>query len=470
MKHFLKRLMGFSLGPILGAFISIAQVPIFTYLLTKEEYGISTLFRTLIVNVPNFLYIGLDQSYTREYHRDSDKRNLMQQAALIPMFIGVILFIVAIIFASPISYWLFDSPEYAYIVWLSGIWVLATVIERFLLLTIRMEEKALEYSKYTLLLKLNVFIVSMALILFGMRDFRVVVFGLLFGQLIGDAVLIFKYRQFFDLSQFKLDPTLVKGMLLFGLPLMLSVSLTSLLNSVDTTMLKTYSTYDELGSYGGAMNVVNIIGILKTAFASFWVPTAYRWYEENKSMAHFKFISDAVLFILTGLFFGLLIFRPVIMLLLGPNYASSQYLIGLLSFPHIMYTLSETTTLGIVFSRKTYLNIFVSMAALVPSVLINLWLTPTYGATGAAFASCGAYIMFYLARTYFSSRSGFSFSQRKHLMTIAMMSLAAIVNAFPVEHRALITWGLGLLCLLIQWTTIRDAWSIKQSSSEWDFS
>lgn len=470
MKHFLKRLMGFSIGPILGALISIAQVPIFTYLLTKEEYGISTLFRTLIVNVPNFLYIGLDQSYTREYHRYPDKRNLMQQAALIPMMVGFALFIVAIIFDESISLWLFDSTAYTYIVWISGIWVLATVIERFLLLTIRMEEKALEYSKYTLLLKVNVFIVSMILIVLGMRDFRVVVFGLLFGQLIGDAVLIFKFRSFFNVSQFKIDPALVKSMLLFGIPLMLAVSLNSLLNSVDTTMLRNYSTYEELGSYGGAMNIVNIIGILKTAFASFWVPTAYRWYEEKKSIAHFKFISDAVLFILTGLFFGLLVFRPVIMLLLGPKYESSQYLIGLLSFPHIMYTLSETTTLGIVFSRKTYLNIFVSVAAIVPSIVINLVMTPRFGAIGAAYASCGAYIMFYLARTYFSSRSGFSFSQRKHLITIVIMTIAAILNAYPIEYRALTTWGLGLLCLVFQWSTIRDAISIKNNSSDWDFS
>ena len=69
MKHFLKRLMGFSLGPILGAVISLIQIPILTTLLSEAEYGISTLFSTLIVNIPNFLYIGLDQSYTREYNR-----------------------------------------------------------------------------------------------------------------------------------------------------------------------------------------------------------------------------------------------------------------------------------------------------------------------------------------------------------------------------------------------------------------
>ena len=138
MKHFSKRLMGFSLGPILGAVISLIQIPILTTLLSEAEYGISTLFSTLIVNIPNFLYIGLDQSYTREYNRYKDKQNLFQQAAFLPMIVGILMFMVTIMFASPISNWLFDSPEYTYIVWLSGVWVLATVIERFILLTIRL--------------------------------------------------------------------------------------------------------------------------------------------------------------------------------------------------------------------------------------------------------------------------------------------------------------------------------------------
>ena len=467
MKHFLKRLMGFSLGPILGAVISLIQIPILTTLLSEAEYGISTLFSTLIVNIPNFLYIGLDQSYTREYNRYKDKQNLFQQAAFLPMIVGILMFMVTIMFASPISNWLFDSPEYTYIVWLSGVWVLATVIERFILLTIRMEEKAIEYSKYTVLLKINVFIVSILLILFGMRDFRVVVFGLIFGQLLGDAILFYNYRSFLNVSQFKLDPKLLKTMLFFGIPLMLSASLNSILNSVDTTMLRNYSTLSELGVYGGAMKIVSIIGILKTAFASFWVPTAYRWYEEDKDIKHFKFISDALLFILTAIFFGLLVFRPIVMLFVG--YEGSKYLIGLLSFPHLMYALSETTTLGIVFSRKTYLNIFVSLAALVPSLLINYLSTPQYGAIGAAFASCGSYIMLYLARTYFSNRTGFGFSQRKQILTIILMTIAAGLNAFDIQYRVGITFAIGLICLVIQWGTVTDMLAIKQNPNEWDF-
>lgn len=281
MKHFIKRLIGFSLGPILGALISLIQVPILNRLLGTAEVGKAYLFQSLIVIIPTYIYIGLDQAYTREYHLQKNKKQLMQLATLIPMIAGVILFIIAIGFDGMISNWLFNDSQYYYIVWYGGVWVLATVFERFLLLTIRMEERAIEYSMFNLLLKIGVFVVSIGLALLGWRDFKVIVYGLIFGQLLGDMILFFRYREFFDLRGFELDWDLLKSMLKFGLPLMVATSLSSSLTAVDNVFIKQYNTDEEVGIYNSALKIINIIGIVKTAFTSFWVPTAYRWYEEK---------------------------------------------------------------------------------------------------------------------------------------------------------------------------------------------
>lgn len=470
MKQFIRRLLGFSLGPILGAVLSFVQIPIMTNLLSKAEYGRAGLFRNLLTEIPNFIYVGFDQAYTREYHRADDKRRILQQSIFFPLVIGVLLLLGSSFFAKPLSYWLFKDEGFSYIIWIAGVWVLATIVERFLLLNIRMEEKALEYSRYTLLLKFLVFIVSVALVLLGVRDFRAVVFGMLFGQLLGDAWLFYKYRTFMNFRGFKADWPLMAQLFRFGFPLMLAVSLTSLLNSLDNIFLNQFSTADDLGTYNATRNIVNVIGVLKTSFASFWIPTAYRWYEENKPIKHYKYISDAVLFVLTGLFFGLLIFKKVIIMILGSKYYDAGFIIGLLSFPHIMYTLSETTTLGIVFSRKTYLNIAVSLLAIIPSLVINYTMTPTWGYRGAATASCIAYVMFYLARTYFSNRSGFGFSQHKQVISILLMLIASSINAFDIAHVEWITLGIGLVTLVVQSSTIMTTLSIRNNPTEWDFS
>src|SRR5699024_825516 len=154
----------------------------------------------------------------------------------------------------------------------------------------------------------------------------------------------------------------------------------------------------------------NALQIIQTAFTSFWVPTAYRWEKEKKDMKNFSFISDMVLLIMTIGFFFILFFKKYIIIILSSDYSEAQYVAGLLSLTPILYTISETTTLGIVFSGKSYYNVFVSVFSIIPNLLLNYLLVPKYGTIGAGIASASAYIVFCIARTYYSRKTGFVIS------------------------------------------------------------
>lgn len=472
MKQFLKRLMGFSLGPILGAGISFILFPIFTNSLSVGEYGIGAGFQTILLQIPSFIYMGMDQAYTREYHHQEDKRDLMQQAMVLPLILGLLISVLALTLSSQLSNWFFRTPEYNYIIVYAAIWVMFTVVERFVLLTIRMQEKALEYSSFSLLQKILNFVVSMTMIFMGIRNLKVIVYGLIFGHLLADVIMFIRYRDLLDIRAFKLDPKLIKLMFIFGLPIMIATSLAAILNSIDTIFLTNFSTSENLGVYQAGSKIGAIIGILKTAFASFWVPTAYRWYEEGKSMKHYKYISDMILFIMSAMYFILLLIKQPLALFLSPDgeFIEVMYIIGLLAFPNVMYTLSETTNLGIVFSRKTHYNIIVSGMSLLVSFSMNMALTPSWGYRGAALASTSAYIIFYLARTYYSSKTGFYFGQSKQVVTMILMVAAGVMNMFPIPYVIIYTLIMAVIALIVQLETIKTTVEIKNNSSEWDFS
>lgn len=473
MKHFIKRLLGFSMGPVLGALISLIQGPLFASLMPVAAKGNADTFQQLLLQIPNFIYLGLDQAYSREYHIYKDKRNLMQMATLVPMAFALVLFVVMIVFADPISLWLFKDSRYSFLVWYSGIWTLSAVLERFILMTIRMEEKAIEYSSFNLLIKIGTFAVSLVLIFMGMTDFTLIVYGLIFGQLGADLILFVRYRHLLDLSQFQVDWLVVGQMVKFGMPLMLSTGIVSALKVMDLTFLTSFSTPFDRGIYGHAAKLAALFGIVKTAFASFWVPTAFRWHKEGKEIKHYQYISEALLFVLTGVFFALLFLKgPIMWAFSGgkAEYMQAQYVLALLCFPHIMYTLSETTTLGIAFSRKTIYNVWVSFLAIIPSVLLNAILTPTWGYRGAAFAGTAAYIVFYLARTYFSRRTGFYFPQSKQVISTLLMLSAGLLNVFDFPYLLWITLAISFLALYIQRSTIIKTFEIKAHPEAWDFS
>lgn len=469
MMHLFKRFSQFSLGTFLGALIALIQVPILTHFLLPEEYGQAGLFRTLITQLPLFLYLGLDQSYSREYHNYKDKSYLVKNSMIIPLINSAILLIIAIIFDDQLSVWLFASSEYKYIIWVSSIWMFFLILERFILLTIRMEDMAKEYSFFTLLTKVNAFIISMLLIVIGMDDFRVVVFGLIFGQLIADIILILKYKHYITFEYLNFDFYFIKQMLAFGIPQMIAITLTSALNAVDNIFINNNNNPIDLGIYNVGLSIVSIIGIIRTAFNTFWLPTAYKWETMSKSIDHYKVVSDVLLLVLTNCFYILLIMKPLITLVIGDKYHSVVTIIGILTLPHILATLSETTTLGILFSRKTHLNIFVGLATFITSLLFNSILTPFFGYKGAALASALAYCMYYFARTYFSKSTGFYFRQNKQIISVFLMLMISILHVIEVPYLMVYTIIFGMISIISQKSTFKELIDIQRNPDNWNF-
>lgn len=470
LNTFIKKLVGFSLGPIFGAFISLMTVPITTYFISPTEYGKASMFTVVQAMMATFIYLGIDQSYTREYHYHENKKELFQNALLVPIMASALLGGIIFVFSEQFSILLFSDGDYKHISILFTLLIVSTVIERFLLLSIRMEEKALEYSFFSIFVKVTVFILTLVLVLLGSRTFLTIVYSTILGQLIGDAFLIFRYRSLFNFKVSYLNKDLIKKMVLFGLPLIVAASLTNLLNTAGRFFLRGYSTYYELGIYTAALKIANVLQIVQTAFTSFWVPTAYRWHKEEKETKYFSYVADVLLFFMTLLFFGILFFKKVIVLILSANYSDAQYIAGLLALTPILYTLSETTTLGIVFSGKSYYNLWVSLLAIGPNLLLNMILVPRYGTVGAAIATAVAYIIFCMARTYFSRKSGFVISFWKQSINIGIFFLAALINTRSTNITLTCTIILFLVSLITQYSTIKDTINIKKSSKDWDFS
>ncbi|MBU5356978.1 oligosaccharide flippase family protein [Enterococcus gallinarum] len=469
MKYFLKKLIGFSVGPILGAVISFITVPITTFFISPSEFGKASMFSVIQSLIITFIYLGMDQSYTREYHSVKDKKMLFQNAILLPLSASAFLSILIFIFRKEVSYILFDNIKYTNISMLFSLLIVFSIFERFILLEIRMREKAVEYSIFSIFVKITILATTIVLLSLGERSFLTVVYSSIFGQILGDCVLFMRYKNLLSFQDFRINQVLVKRMIIFGVPLVIAASVNNLLNTSGRLFLRGYSSYHELGIYNAALKVANLLQILQTAFTSFWVPTAYRWNSENKELKMFSFVADALLLMMTLVFFIIIIFKEYIIILLSNNYSDSQFIIGLLSISPILYTISETTTLGIVFSRKSYLNIYVSLFSLIPNIILNYLLVPIFGTIGAGIAMASSYIIFCLSRTYFSVSNGFKIEYKKQIFNIFLFFFIAVLNTKSNTLVLLITILLFSVSILSQASTIKKIIEIKKYPHNWDF-
>lgn len=469
MNKFIRRFIGFSLGPVIGAMISFFTVPLITAFVSPAEYGKASMFSLFQSIVMTFIYLGIDQAYTREYYAEDDKKSIFLNAVLMPFLLALVLLVIIGIWPQLLSNVLFESPDYTKTAVFFGIAIVFSVVERFILLSIRMQEKAIEFSFFSIVMKVTVFIVAAVMIYFGKRDFLTVVYSTLIGQLLGDAMLFFRYRHLLNIKGFKVNKPLVGRMAKFGLPLVFAASLATLMNSSDRLFLRTFSTFAEIGIYTATLKVSQVLGIVQTSFTSFWVPTAYRWHSEGKEIKYYKIISEIILLVMTLVFFALIFSKDIIVKILSPEYIESKYVLALLCLQPILYTLSETTTLGIVFSRKSYLNIWVSVVSILPNIIINLLLTPILGTVGAGIASGISYVFFFSARTYFSSKNGFSFPFKKHFLSIALFLICALINTQEFQMLSIVNLFLFALTIVVQFSTLMQIKEIYKQPKKWDF-
>lgn len=119
-----------------------------------------------------------------------------------------------------------------------------------------------------------------------------------------------------------------------------------------------------------------------------------------------------------------------------------QYLFFLLFIP-VFHTVSETTTLGIVFSKRTIFNLYVSIICVVTNVMGNYLLIPSLGTKGAAISTAISYLLFFLARTLFSRKLWYKFKLNKYLINISMLCvLTMLIELKMPRYTEIIAMGL----------------------------
>lgn len=425
---FIQNLLKFALGPLGGAVIGFITIPITTWLVNPEQYGLTTMFTLLQGLITSFIYLGLDQAYVREYNNKKySKSKLILNSILLPLLISGIAIVVLILFLEPISLYIFSEVNYILVNCLM-IWLPFIVIERFLLLNIRMQEKGMQYSLYNILTKLFVMILTIGLLLCYERTYTSIILGTMISQIISCIILMILSRNEFEFKNDNIDSALIKKMLKFGLPILPSVIIVWVLNSSDRLVLKQYLTIDEIGIYFAAMKLVTALNMIQSIFATFWVPVAYRWHEENVEKEQFEKVSYGLGIFMGIIFIGVLLCKEIMVMILSPEYSEAKYIVPFLLFSPIMYTMSETTALGIAFSRKTHFNIWVSLIAAVVNLSINLTLVPYIGGVGAAIGTGIAYITFFWARTLISRRYWYKFEVKFYFINMIVLLAVATTN------------------------------------------
>ncbi len=462
----LKKLFEFSLGPVLGAIFSAVSVPIATHYLLPNEYGKTSMFNLMYTVLLMVAYLGYDQAFIREYHENENKNKVLLNSMVIPTIITIILILVVIPSAPLISFFLFESYNHQEVVYMLALALPFLLLERFILVNLRMQERAFEYSFFSLIVKVVAFVCTLFFLFNIRQDFLAIVYSTLISHYIGDGFLIILYHKMFAFKKGDIDKNLIKQMSKYALPLVPATVIGTIFNAEDKLFLKTFSDYTELGYYQVSMTLANMVLILQQAFSTFWTPTVFRWKAENVENAKYEMVQKLVAFFGSVCFMGVLLVKNLLPILLSEKYASTKYILPFLLLYPVMSMIISTTVSGIDFARKTQFTLYFSIAVTIVNFGLNYALVPSFGAVGAAIATGVSHVFYFWIRTLYSRKLWFDFDLKHLIVTSILLSIAAAINSIP-EINDLYVY-IGDIIVIILGIMLYAPFLIKSFSSFWN--
>lgn len=430
-KGLLSHFMVIGSGTIINMLLGFATTPIITRIVDTEEYGKLSIFNMYTSIALMVLCLGLDQALVRFYYKNDSieyKRSLLKLCIGTPMIVCIIISVIVVLFS-----WFNIIPfEFTFdIMVLLCINVMFSILNRISILLLRISYQSKKFAICNILTKIT-FILFALVLIFTIKEnfFRLLTIATIFSILIPTLVAIYFTKDMWKYSSTKLDNK--NEIIRYGLPLILSMGITTLFQAIDKISLNQYCTYSEVGVYSSAMTLINIFAIIQTTFNSLWGPLQVEHYTKYPNDTIFFQRANRIITVIMFLFGISLIFvKDIFALLLGEKYREAAYIIPFLIFNPIMYTISETTSSGIGRSQKSYLNIFVAIGACITNIVGNTLLVPTLECKGAAISTGCSYIVFWFLRMTLSNKQYYvDYGNKKMLVLIILTSGYALYNTF----------------------------------------
>lgn len=438
IKGILRHFATIGVGTLLNMALGFLATVLITRIVNPGHYGELSIFKMYGSLAGSILWLGLDQALVRYYYISdarSYKSSLLRFCTRWPLFITMLVSILIITVTSIQTVDIIYSP----LQWIAlAIYTMGIIFSRFSTTVLRLECKTKEYSWCNVSQQI-VYILLSLLLLYFYKNNEVVV--LIIATIIGQFSVAFfsmlvgrKYWLGHSCS-FTTYNVSKKELLQYAWPFIITTSVATFFQSIDRLSLNYYCDYKEVGVYSSALVLVNVFALLQSTFNTLWTPLSVEHYTKNpEDTSFYKKAQEFITVLMFAFGMTVILFKEIFVILLGHEYREAAYLIPFLAFHPIMYTISEVTVGGLVFKKKSKIQIVVSVVPCVVNLIGNMALIPTYGGRGAAISTGIAYIIFFVMRTLFSNRY---YYVDYSLMRFSILSVSSILFAAYATFHAI---------------------------------
>jgi O-antigen/teichoic acid export membrane protein len=398
---------------VVSNLLPFLTLPIFTRILTKEDYGVLALAQVYAVFVGGIANFGMNVAYERNYfqHRENpkDSGSLLFSSVLFVLFSTTVLGILTYFYRNQLSAWVIGSPGQGDILFWAFLNQCIMNLVIFYQLSLRNAGESVPYLRYTVAISLLNLLLSLYFVVVA----RIGVIGLVYAPLIANGVIFgLLSRRFVRAWSFTLSWPLFLDSLKISYPLTPRIFLGAAGQQFDKYMIGIISTLGGVGVYRIGQQVASLVFSYMTQLEHVFIPGTYRRMfdlkEEGKEavgryLTSFFYVSISVAFLIC------LFSEEVISILTPPAFHDAIDIVTILSIYYGILFFGKITGIQLIYLKKTHITSLLTLSALALNVAVNIPFIYTWGAIGAAWGTMLAGVVscavsFSVAQHYYGIR------------------------------------------------------------------
>lgn len=422
----IKKLAGqtviYGFSSIIPRFLNWLLVPLYTYIFATSEYGIVTELYAYVTFFIIILTYGMETGFFR--FSESGKNPIeVYSTSYISLLTTSLIFILAIILlknniASIIGY--HNHPEYIlYFGLILGIDAICAIPFAYL----RQQQRPILFSVIKISnVGINIFFnVWFLFIVPNYLNYENSYFlrltynpnigvGYIFiSNLIASAsTLLMLSKQIIKIKWF-IDFTLLRKLLIYSLPLLVSGLAGTVNETLDRVLLKHLypdqgNALSALGIYGANFKLGVIMVLFIQAFRYAAEPFFFSYYKnENSTLIYARIMKYFILFCLI-IFLSITMFIDVIQYFIGSNFREGLSIVPIILFAYMLYGIFFNLSIWYKLKNVTKYGAYLTIIGSVVTIFVNVFFIPKYGYYASAWGHFFSYMVMVILSYFIGKR------------------------------------------------------------------
>lgn len=377
-------------GTIISAILGFINTPLLTRILEPKVYAQYGMLITFTTVLATFIYLGQDEAFMRFFDkRREDYKSYLWRCIRIPLLLFVIVMMLLLEPTHTLLNWVFESNLPVFTCVLIGVYVIVIVIQRFLMLTARMEERAANYALSNIVTKGGFIVATVVVYHFAKSlPFDEIIICLLFGVVVALFINLMVVTRISHGSNPEGEDITSKELFRFGLPFAFSTTLFFTVPLIEKLIIRTQTSWEVLAIYTAAAIFVTVMNLVKTTVNSIWVPYVYKNYQnEGKFKQVFYNVGISLIAFCLAVIAGTILTRRWLVMVFDEKYFEAMLIAPAMVCGACFDLLSCIYSIGINITKKTKYHIIIPVVQLAVSSVVLFSLLPVLDlrATGISY-------------------------------------------------------------------------------------